>query len=60
MHMADASVFIGCAMTLSVFNISKPIKDGKAQEPIVGCTSAIVRWAPLFLFPWFIDFDNPK
>lgn len=31
--LADASVFISCAMALAVFNISKYTEDGVVVEP---------------------------
>ncbi|KAL9709236.1 hypothetical protein Ac2012v2_007590 [Leucoagaricus gongylophorus] len=40
--MADASVFISCAMTLAVFNISKYVEDGRVIEPIVDQTTGII------------------
>ncbi|KAF8192574.1 cytochrome P450 [Pholiota molesta] len=34
LHLADASIFITCAMTLAVFNISKYVENGIVTEPI--------------------------
>jgi hypothetical protein len=33
-HLADLSVFISCAMSLSVFNISKAVENGVTVEPV--------------------------
>ncbi|KIM45959.1 hypothetical protein M413DRAFT_298764 [Hebeloma cylindrosporum] len=33
-HLADASVFISCAMTLAVFDISKCVENGAVIEPV--------------------------
>lgn len=33
-HLADASVFISCAMSLAVFEISKCVEDGVVVEPV--------------------------
>ena len=45
LYLADASLFIACAMTLSVFNISKVIEDGREIEPEVKYTSGTIRCA---------------
>lgn len=42
--MADASMFISCAMNLAVFDISKYVKDGKVFEPNVEQTTGTVRY----------------
>ncbi|KAG6919294.1 hypothetical protein DXG01_007426 [Tephrocybe rancida] len=34
MHLADASVFISCAMSLAVFDISKSVENGVIVEPV--------------------------
>ncbi|KAG6901874.1 hypothetical protein C0995_006998 [Termitomyces sp. Mi166 len=34
MHLADASVFISCAMSLAVFDISKSVENGVIIEPV--------------------------
>ncbi|KAF8225436.1 cytochrome P450 [Tricholoma matsutake] len=34
LHLADTSVFISCAMSLAVFNISKCIENGVIIEPV--------------------------
>ncbi|KAJ7162570.1 cytochrome P450 [Mycena crocata] len=34
MHLADASLFISCAMTLAAFDISKCVEDGRVITPI--------------------------
>ncbi|KAI0069255.1 cytochrome P450 [Artomyces pyxidatus] len=34
MNLADASVFISCAMTLAAFNISKTVENGIVVEPV--------------------------
>ncbi len=40
--LADASIFISCAMTLSVFNILKYSENGVAFEPDTGHTAGII------------------
>lgn len=42
--LADASVFISCAMVLSVFTISKYHENGVAVEPSVEQTTGTIRW----------------
>ena len=44
MHFADASVFIWCAMILSVYDISKASENGKLVEPIDSYTTGAVRY----------------
>jgi len=34
LHLADASVFISCAMSLAVFDISKCVENGVVMEPV--------------------------
>ncbi|KAG6865992.1 hypothetical protein C0991_009664 [Blastosporella zonata] len=34
MHLADASVWISCAMSLAVFDVSKAIENGVVIEPV--------------------------
>ncbi|KAF8165086.1 cytochrome P450 [Crassisporium funariophilum] len=34
LHLADASVFISCAMSLAVFNIGKCVENGLVVEPV--------------------------
>ncbi|KAG6901544.1 hypothetical protein C0995_010654 [Termitomyces sp. Mi166 len=34
LHLADASVFISCAMSLAVFDISKSVENGVIIEPV--------------------------
>ncbi|KAF8077583.1 cytochrome P450 [Lyophyllum atratum] len=34
LHLADASIFISCAMTLAVFDISKCVENGVVIEPV--------------------------
>lgn len=48
MNLADASVFISCAMSLAVFDITKPVENGQVIEPVHGVTSGTIRfeWAP--------------
>ncbi len=42
--MAAASIFISCAMTLAVFDISKHMENGKVMEPIVDQTTGTIRY----------------
>ncbi|KAJ7477078.1 cytochrome P450 [Mycena galericulata] len=34
MHLADASLFISCAMSLAVFDVSKSVENGKVIVPV--------------------------
>lgn len=43
MYLADASLFISCAMSLAVFDISKVVRDGKVIEPVIDYTSGTIR-----------------
>ncbi|KAG6836101.1 hypothetical protein H0H93_011374 [Arthromyces matolae] len=43
MHLADASVWISCAMTLAAFDISKATEDGVVIEPVHGNTNGTIR-----------------
>ena len=41
--LVEDSIFIACAMTLSVFNITKYCtQDGIVVEPVVGQTSGVI------------------
>ncbi|KAJ7638494.1 cytochrome P450 [Roridomyces roridus] len=42
MHLADASIFMSCAMTLAVFDISKCIENGQAITPVHGNTTGTI------------------
>ncbi|KAF7789305.1 hypothetical protein EIP86_000249 [Pleurotus ostreatoroseus] len=42
----DASVWILCAMTLAVFNISKSVENGRVIEPVVEYTTGTIRYMP--------------
>ena len=44
LHLADASVFISCAMSLAVFDISKRVGNGVTIEPIHGNTTGTIRY----------------
>lgn len=48
MHLADASVFVSCAMTLSVFDISKYVQDGQVVEPVYEAITGTIRFEILF------------
>ena len=44
MNLADASVFIACATTLAVFDISKVVdENGAVVEPVIEYTSGTIR-----------------
>lgn len=43
LHLADASVFLSCAMTLATFDISKAIEDGVTIEPSGKYTTGTIR-----------------
>lgn len=49
MYLADAAVFLSCAMSLAVFNIAKCVESGKVVEPIDDCTNGAVVYALFFL-----------
>lgn len=42
-HLADASIFIACAMALAVFDIGKVFENGIAIEPKEEFTSGIIK-----------------
>nr|BAK09523.1 cytochrome P450 [Postia placenta] len=42
MYLADASLFISCAVSLAVFDISKVVRDGKVIEPVIDYTSGTI------------------
>ncbi len=50
--LADASIFISCAMTLSVFNILKYSENGIAFEPDTGHTAGITRQEISLAMSW--------
>jgi hypothetical protein len=33
-HLADASIFMSCAMSLAVFNVTKAVENGVVVEPV--------------------------
>jgi hypothetical protein len=41
--MAEESIFISCAMTLAVFNVSKYEENGQVIEPSVDQTTGTIR-----------------
>ncbi|OCH95985.1 cytochrome P450 [Obba rivulosa] len=42
LHLADASIFLSCAMSLAAFKISKVVEDGKVIEPAIEYTSGTI------------------
>ncbi|KAE9404455.1 hypothetical protein BT96DRAFT_853712 [Gymnopus androsaceus JB14] len=42
MHLADASVFVSCVMSLAVFDIGKCVKNEMVIEPVNDRTSATI------------------
>ncbi|PCH44805.1 cytochrome P450 [Wolfiporia cocos MD-104 SS10] len=42
LHLAEASIFLSCAMSLAVFDISKPVKNGVVVEPDIEYTSGTI------------------
>ncbi|KAJ3547606.1 hypothetical protein NM688_g5385 [Phlebia brevispora] len=42
-HLADASIWLSCAWSLAVFNISKKVEDGKIVEPVVDSTDGAIN-----------------
>ena len=47
LHLADASIFLSCAMSLAVFNISKVVENGITIEPSGEYTTGTIR----FVYP---------
>lgn len=43
LHLADASVFLTCAMTLTAFDISKVVENGATIEPSGEYYSGTIR-----------------
>jgi cytochrome P450 len=43
LNLADASVFISCAMSLAVFSISKAVENGVEVTPVVDNTPGTIR-----------------
>ncbi|KAF9498666.1 cytochrome P450 [Pleurotus eryngii] len=41
-HLADATIFITCAMSLAVFNISKAVENGVTIEPVHDNTTGTI------------------
>jgi len=41
-HLADASAFIACAMSLAVFEISKSVENGIVIEPVLESTTGTI------------------
>jgi hypothetical protein len=44
MHLADASLFISCVMSLSVFDISKCVENGQVIIPVHENTTGTIRY----------------
>jgi hypothetical protein len=49
MHLADASLFISCAMSLAVFDISKCVENGVVIEPVHENTTGTIRYDTFLL-----------
>ena len=49
MIMAETSLYISCAMILSVFNISKAVENGKVITPKMDPTTGLIRFVPLVM-----------
>jgi len=43
LNLADASVFISCAMSLAVFDISKAVENGVEVTPVVDNMPGTIR-----------------
>jgi hypothetical protein len=41
--VADASIFMACAMTLAAFTISKTVRNGEIIEPVEDYQSGTIR-----------------
>lgn len=44
MHLAEASVFLLCAMSLAAFHISKPVQDGQVVDPVIEYSTGGIRY----------------
>ncbi|CCM01202.1 uncharacterized protein FIBRA_03250 [Fibroporia radiculosa] len=47
-HLADATLFMACTRTLAIFNLSKPIENGRVIEPVVEYQTGTISHPPLF------------
>lgn len=43
LHLADASVFISCVMSLAVFDVAKCVENGVVIEPVHENTTGTIR-----------------
>ena len=43
LNLADASLFISCAMSLAVFDITKAVENGVEITPVVDSTHGTIR-----------------
>jgi cytochrome P450 len=43
LNLADASIFVSCAMSLAVFDVSKAIENGVEITPVVDSTPGTIR-----------------
>lgn len=48
LNLADASVFMSCAMALAMFDITKVVENGNVVEPAVEYTSGTIRYDSSF------------
>ena len=44
LNLADASIFISCAMALALFDITKKVENGVVVEPVNDYTSGTIRY----------------
>jgi len=42
MNLADVSVFVSCALSLAVFDITKCVENGVVVEPVHDCTTGTI------------------
>ena len=49
-HLADISVFISCALSLAVFDITKCVENGVVVEPVHDNTTGTIRCEDFALF----------
>jgi hypothetical protein len=47
MHLGDLSVFMSCAMSLAVFDISKYVENGVVIEPVYEGMAGAIRYDDL-------------
>lgn len=49
MLLADATIFLACALSLAAFDISKMVRDGVIVEPVCEYKTGFIRQDTTFL-----------